>query len=121
MQWWDAFARDDFGPVERRCKRGTRHYMTITFDGSLTGGGATLRAGVTNVKEANIHPVITYWHGKWSDALLWWFVDQGTGLVLTPWCRGLLAPRAPPWCITVNCCLTSRSGEALAAESDPLG
>ena len=70
VQWLNAFARDDFGPVERRCKRGTGHYMTITFGGTLTGGGATLRAGVTNVKEANKHPLITYWHGKWSDTEL---------------------------------------------------
>ena len=67
VQWLDAFAREDFGPVERRCRGGTRHYMVITFDGSLTGGGATLRAGVMNVRDAHQHPVVTFWYGSWSD------------------------------------------------------
>ena len=56
MHWLDAFAKEDCGPVERRCRRGTQHFMVITFDGSLTGGGATLRADVVNVKDAQPVP-----------------------------------------------------------------
>ena len=70
FQWFEAFAKTEFGPVERRCRRGAPHFMAVTFDGSLVGGGATLRAGVTCLKTASKLPIVTYWYDTWSDAEL---------------------------------------------------
>ena len=41
--------------------------MLITFDGSFTGGGATLQAGVTQFNTAHRQPYISYWHDTWTD------------------------------------------------------
>ena len=39
------FCRDGFRRVELRCRREADYYTVITFDGSLTGGGANYKVG----------------------------------------------------------------------------
>ena len=44
LSWFAALSDSAFGPLERRCRRKSKYSLLITFDGSLTGGGATLQA-----------------------------------------------------------------------------
>ena len=42
-------------------------YSTIiTFDGSLSGGGATLQVGVASKVEAGSKPIVAYWADQWT-------------------------------------------------------
>ena len=43
LRWFAALADETYGPLERRCRRRAKHSVLITFDGSLSGGGATLQ------------------------------------------------------------------------------
>ena len=70
LQWFESFADLAFGPMERRCRRRAPHSVLITFDGSLTGGGATLQAGVTQYNTAHQQPYVAYWHDEWTSAEL---------------------------------------------------
>ena len=67
LRWLAALADLAFGPLERRCRERATHYLLNTFDGSLTGGGATLQAGVTQFNSAHQKPFIAYWAATWSD------------------------------------------------------
>ena len=67
LRWLTALADRDFGPLERRCRQRASHHMLITFDGSLTGGGATLQAGVEQFSTAHEKPFVAFWAGTWSD------------------------------------------------------
>ena len=40
----------------------------ITFDGSLSGGGATLQVGMRQRSEITTQPIISYWADRWSTA-----------------------------------------------------
>ena len=40
----------------------------VTFDGSLTGGGATLQVGVKDRAEIHTKPIIAYWADRWGPA-----------------------------------------------------
>ena len=53
--------------MERKCRRRARHSLLITFDGSLTGGGATIQTGITQFNTAHQQPYIAYWHDAWTD------------------------------------------------------
>ena len=55
------------GPVQRRCRIRAPYFTLVTFDGSLTGGGATLQVGLQGIKEAAVKPVVAYWHKRWSE------------------------------------------------------
>ena len=54
-------------PIERHCRPRPKYFSLITFDGSLTGGGATLQIGLHDLSEAEHRPIVAYWHGQWSD------------------------------------------------------
>ena len=51
--------------VERHCRRPAPYTVVITFDGTLTGGGATLQVGVRDRAETRTKPVIAYWADRW--------------------------------------------------------
>ena len=53
--------------MERRCRRRAEHRVLITFDGSLSGGGATLQAGITRYDTAHLQPYVAYWACEWTD------------------------------------------------------
>ena len=55
-------------PVERHCRRPAAFYTLITFDGSLTGGGATLHVGVPSLSEASRRPIVAYTSAVWSQS-----------------------------------------------------
>ena len=67
LRWFAALADESFGPLERRCRRRAKHSVLITFDGSLSGGGATLQAGITQFNEAHRQQYISYWASEWTD------------------------------------------------------
>ena len=61
LQWFAALAEMSFGPLERNCRRRADHSLLITFDGSLSGGGATLQAGIRDFSSAHRQPMLAYW------------------------------------------------------------
>ena len=67
LLWFRALCGVSFTPLERHCRRHTPYCTPITFDGSLTGGGATLQAGVADWAAASTVPVIAYWADTWTD------------------------------------------------------
>ena len=67
LQWFSALAEMTFGPLERNCRRRAGHSVLITFDGSLSGGGATLQAGIRNFSGAHLQPMLSFWAGAWTD------------------------------------------------------
>ena len=67
LRWFAALADMSFGPLERNCRRRANHTVLITFDGSLSGGGATLQAGIRSFSGAHREPMIAYWAGSWTD------------------------------------------------------
>ena len=67
LQWLTALADMEFGPLERRCRLRSSHYVLITFDGSLSGGGATLQAGVEEFSTAHQRPFVAFWAAAWTN------------------------------------------------------
>ena len=67
LAWLLQFCRDGFRRVERHCRREADYYTVITFDGSFTGGGATLQCGVPTLEAARTMKVIAYFHVQWDD------------------------------------------------------
>ena len=67
LRWFEALAEQEFGPLERRCRRRAGHSTLITFDGPLTGGGATLQAGITQFNTAHRQSYVAFWAGEWTD------------------------------------------------------
>ena len=53
--------------VGRHCRRPAAYYTLITFDGSLTGGGATLQAGVPSLSAASSKQVVAYTSLRWTQ------------------------------------------------------
>ena len=53
-----ALAEQHFGPLEHRCRRRASHDGLITFDGSLSGGGVTLQAGVRQFRATESSPFV---------------------------------------------------------------
>ena len=70
LKWFKALAQAQFGPLARRCRDRAPYFTVIRFDGSLTGGGATLHCGVRDLKNITDNPPVTHWHGIWSDSEL---------------------------------------------------
>ncbi len=68
LRWLQAFARQHMAPVERRCRWQPPYYTIITFDGSLTGGGATFQTGLRDVQGALTAPITAYWMETWTPA-----------------------------------------------------
>ena len=67
LHWFAAFAEQDFGPMERRCRRRASHFTLITVNGSLSGGGATLQAGIRQFSAAHRQKLVVYWTTEWTD------------------------------------------------------
>ena len=67
LQWLSALPDMDFGQLERRCRNRAGHHVLLTFDGSLTGGGATLQAGVEQFSTAHQRPYVAYWAAASSE------------------------------------------------------
>ena len=45
----------------------SKYSLLITLDGSLTGGGATLQAGMTRFSDAHLQKFVSYWSGEWFN------------------------------------------------------
>ena len=54
-------------PILNHHRSPTEYFTLVTFDASLTGGGATLQAGLRTLKDAASHPIVAYWHAAWTD------------------------------------------------------
>ena len=67
LQWFAALAEMSFGPLERNCRRRAGHSVLLTFDGSLSGGGATLQAGIRSFSGAHLQPMVSFWASAWTD------------------------------------------------------
>ena len=68
LTWISTLCGYSFKAVERRCRPRATYFSLITFDGSLTGGGATLQVGLTKLEEAESAPIVSYWHDRWSES-----------------------------------------------------
>ena len=66
LQWLAALADQNFGPLERRCRRRANHYILITVDGPLSGGAATLQAGIRQFSAAESSPYVAHWTTQWT-------------------------------------------------------
>ena len=66
LLWISTLCGNNLKAVERHCRPRASYFSLITFDGSLTGGGATLQVGLTNLKDAEHVPVVSYWHDRWT-------------------------------------------------------
>ena len=53
--------------MRERVRRPRGHSTLVTFDGSLSGGGATLQAGIVNFSTAHLKPMVAYWADSWTD------------------------------------------------------
>ena len=54
--------------MQRHCRQRAEYLTVITFDGSLTGGGATLQCGVPSLEAACSSKILAYKGTQWSDA-----------------------------------------------------
>ena len=67
LKWMRTLCQLNMRPVERHCRRRAEYFALVTFDGSLTGGGATLQIGLKDLQEAESAPVVMFWHTRWTD------------------------------------------------------
>ena len=67
LQWFAALAEMSFGPLERNCRRRAAHSTLVMSDGSLSGGGATLQAGIKSFSGAHRQPMLAFWADTWAD------------------------------------------------------
>ena len=67
LRWPAALLDQEIGLLEHICGRCANHYTLTTFDGPLTGGGATLQAGVHQFNRAHRRPYIACWAATWTD------------------------------------------------------
>ena len=56
-----------YGTHTKQLQGPLRNFTLVTFDASLSGGGATLQAGLRALEEAATRLVVSYWHATWSD------------------------------------------------------
>ena len=54
--------------VQRHCRKRAECFTVITFDGSLTGGGATLQCGVPTLEAAHSSKILAHFDTQWSNA-----------------------------------------------------
>ena len=54
-------------PILNHHRTPSEYFTLVTFDASLSGGGATLQAGLRSLKDAATGPVVSYWYSTWSD------------------------------------------------------
>ena len=66
LHWLSELACQEFIPIERKCRRRPTFCTVITFDGSLTGGGATLQTGISDLNEAHLSLVVAFWADQWD-------------------------------------------------------
>ena len=66
IHWLLTFANANFLKIERRVRKPAAYSTVLTFDGSLSGGGATLQVGVPSLENADEHPIVAYWHDEWG-------------------------------------------------------
>ena len=67
LRWLVTLCSQNMVSVERHCRLRPDFFTLITFDGSFTGGGATLQVGLTRLEEASWRPIVSFWHGRWTD------------------------------------------------------
>ena len=54
--------------MERHHRSQPLYHTVVTFDGSLTGGGAVLQFGVPTIQDIAKHQIVTYLSVQWTDA-----------------------------------------------------
>ena len=67
LTWLRALSQMNMAPDERHCRRTAQYFTLITFDGSLSGGGATLQVGLHSIEQAAAAPIVSYWNTTWTD------------------------------------------------------
>ena len=67
VKWLRALCGQSMVPIQNHCRTPTGYFSLVTFDASLSGGGATLHAGLRALEEAATKPIVSYWHATWSD------------------------------------------------------
>ena len=66
LLWLVTLCKENMQPVWRRCRRRSTYFTLITFDGSLSGGGATLQVGLRDLSEATTSPIVSCWQYRWD-------------------------------------------------------
>ena len=66
VMWLRRLCNDNLQRVQRHCREQPGYFTLITFDAALTGGGATLQAGLKSIEDAATKPMLAYWHTHWE-------------------------------------------------------
>ena len=67
LSWLRALCGENLEPIQHHCRAPSGYFSLITFDAALTGGGATLQAGLPLLEQATSKPILAYWHARWTE------------------------------------------------------
>ena len=67
VKWLRALCGQELRPILCHSRPPTGYFSLITFDASLSGGGATFQSGLRNLTEAASKPIVSYWQANWTD------------------------------------------------------
>ena len=67
LKWLWYLSENHLSGVLRRCRLPAEYYTLVTFDGSLTGGGAFLQVGVPSPEQAATCKIVSYLACPWTD------------------------------------------------------
>ncbi len=62
LKWLRAFADDNMNVIKRRCRKPPPYFNLLSFDGSPTGGGATLTLAATSRESQPTYIFATQWN-----------------------------------------------------------
>ena len=66
LRWLHSFTDECKEPLQRRFMPRSQLTTLITFDGSPTGGGATIQLALPSLERRTMHPISFHWSVKWS-------------------------------------------------------
>ena len=66
VRWLRALCGTGLEQRQHHCRATPGYFSLITFDASLTGGGASLQEGLQSLEQAATKPIVAYWHARWT-------------------------------------------------------
>ena len=67
LKWLRKLCRDKWQSVERHIRSVPPYFTVVTFDGSLTGGGALAQFGVKTLEDLHSSPIVAFLSVQWTD------------------------------------------------------
>ena len=67
LLWLSKFVADQTEPLQRNFRPPSPLHLCLTFDGSPTGGGATLQVALPSMSCRTSHPISFYWQTQWTS------------------------------------------------------